>query len=761
MEDKNNSNDKYKFDVFISYASENEEKAIRICKIMESKGLSCWIAPRNVRPGNDYPQEIMRGIEGSNFFLLLLSDAANRSKYVSKEVERAVSRDKQIFTVRIEEVVPSSSLELLISSTHWLDAFYDSVEERISLLVESILHSGDDSAFYHSSDTPANKNIVTIIKSNIVASVALLFIVLFGGISLFNLLGGTNNESTGDVLPYLLDLGVAGSLSELDKDDFFVTGHIQHTVDNPRLTISVRPVDTALMIARKATYTAILSDGTKLQGNVGTLLKNFNFYSDKIPESVSIRLDGQNGDSAGPFIYSLDFLISEMAEYKKKQDVRNQKDKIRGLKNDKERLVRGVDKGSLLGCRAFDDSIAGYSVCTLREYDSAELLISKILVGTNESNLNWSIDFGELSKISYAAFSTKNKSNNKTFLFAAKLPDLLYKVVYSDNTASGILRQRQSGYGRASLVVQFESKSENAPTLYATLNRWSSYKEGGSWDIVPAISSDVETIILSTYEGSAHQAKEQRGFLYFPRINGEEITEARSKTDGMPSVVTLKIAYVNGKTVSYEYSASVQDWLKASMLSAIKLEDSIHCGIGRNYGNGKIPNPTECSLRLNAPAKIMIKEIEWGENPNSLEPLEDDSSFFLVAEYNQWQLDNVTSRVNKIEAHDLPADLQNSKIKSLSDVKAKLDWLGSNYKKLKKSGSSNLQTAKSIYRQIDRNMEAFKIWRNEHYVDWRTIDSGKDGVILVTRSEAKTLYFKIYKTDGTATDVIRMPVKGK
>ena len=36
--------------VFISYASQDADTANAICQSLESQYISCWIAPRNVRP---------------------------------------------------------------------------------------------------------------------------------------------------------------------------------------------------------------------------------------------------------------------------------------------------------------------------------------------------------------------------------------------------------------------------------------------------------------------------------------------------------------------------------------------------------------------------------------------------------------------------------------------------------------------------------------------------------------------------------------
>lgn len=121
---------------FISYAKADQAKAQEIADALEQRGFRCWIAPRDVRPGRAYGDEIIRGIEGSRALILVLSSASNESGFVSREIERAVSKNKHIFTVRIEDVLPSPGLELFISSTQWIDAFSGRLGPHIDRLAQ-------------------------------------------------------------------------------------------------------------------------------------------------------------------------------------------------------------------------------------------------------------------------------------------------------------------------------------------------------------------------------------------------------------------------------------------------------------------------------------------------------------------------------------------------------------------------------------------------------------------------------------------------
>lgn len=118
---------------FISYASADRARALQVCESLEARGLLCWIAPRDLPPGVEYGEGLVEGIRSSRCLVLVLSAAANASPMVSREVERAVSSDKPIFPIRVEEVLPARSLEFFVSATQWIDAwegsFLDHVED--------------------------------------------------------------------------------------------------------------------------------------------------------------------------------------------------------------------------------------------------------------------------------------------------------------------------------------------------------------------------------------------------------------------------------------------------------------------------------------------------------------------------------------------------------------------------------------------------------------------------------------------------------
>ena len=78
---------------------------------------------RDVEPGRNFGDEIIRGIEACRAFILVLSPASNGSDFVAKELATAVGKKKTVLPIRIKDVEPSAALALFIAGTHWIDAF--------------------------------------------------------------------------------------------------------------------------------------------------------------------------------------------------------------------------------------------------------------------------------------------------------------------------------------------------------------------------------------------------------------------------------------------------------------------------------------------------------------------------------------------------------------------------------------------------------------------------------------------------------------
>ena len=135
--------------IFISHAAEDRPRAIQVCAHLEGAGYRCWMAPRDVMPGRSYPAEIMRGLDEAKVVVLLLTRRANESHMVSREIERAVSRNRPVIPLRLEDHPMAGDLEFLLASTQWIDAWEPPFEAHLQTLLEVIpryLSTGEQGA---------------------------------------------------------------------------------------------------------------------------------------------------------------------------------------------------------------------------------------------------------------------------------------------------------------------------------------------------------------------------------------------------------------------------------------------------------------------------------------------------------------------------------------------------------------------------------------------------------------------------------------
>lgn len=123
--------------IFISHSSQDFSIAEKVCGFLEGNGHKCFLAPRDIRSGYEYAEEIMNGIESSELMVLLLSEKANKSPHVLREVERAVSKCIPIIVYKLEEVKLTKSMEYFLMSHQWVNGTAGvSLQEILSCVAE-------------------------------------------------------------------------------------------------------------------------------------------------------------------------------------------------------------------------------------------------------------------------------------------------------------------------------------------------------------------------------------------------------------------------------------------------------------------------------------------------------------------------------------------------------------------------------------------------------------------------------------------------
>lgn len=100
--------------VFLSHASADAELAASICEGLESRGVSCWIAPRDVSYTDTYGPAIERGVRQSEVFVILVSPTTDDSDHVQREAVIATETRKRIVPIMVGMTAPGPRL------SYWL-----------------------------------------------------------------------------------------------------------------------------------------------------------------------------------------------------------------------------------------------------------------------------------------------------------------------------------------------------------------------------------------------------------------------------------------------------------------------------------------------------------------------------------------------------------------------------------------------------------------------------------------------------------------
>lgn len=101
------------YSIFIGYSHPDQAFAKRLHTDLQNKGLRCWFAPSNLRPGTPIVRCIEEAIHQQEKFLLILSHHAIMSNWVQQEIEAALYKEATtgqeiLFPIRLDNTVLES-----------------------------------------------------------------------------------------------------------------------------------------------------------------------------------------------------------------------------------------------------------------------------------------------------------------------------------------------------------------------------------------------------------------------------------------------------------------------------------------------------------------------------------------------------------------------------------------------------------------------------------------------------------------------------
>jgi hypothetical protein len=132
---------KYAYDVFLSHSTPDSEEAQRIGEKIVAAGHRVFLAPKELRPGDDFAEEIRLALLGSRELWLLVSPSTSNSEWVISEWGAAWALGKRIVPILhrcAPDSLPARLAKLQCIDMHRVDEVIrllavDTVEVRVKM----------------------------------------------------------------------------------------------------------------------------------------------------------------------------------------------------------------------------------------------------------------------------------------------------------------------------------------------------------------------------------------------------------------------------------------------------------------------------------------------------------------------------------------------------------------------------------------------------------------------------------------------------
>lgn len=109
--------------VFLSYSSKNIETAINVKNVLIKNGIEVWMAPECIEAGKNYTETIPAAIEGCFAFVLVLSAESQISQWVTRELDMALNRNRQVIPFHIDSSKMTDQYDFMLAGCQRIEAF--------------------------------------------------------------------------------------------------------------------------------------------------------------------------------------------------------------------------------------------------------------------------------------------------------------------------------------------------------------------------------------------------------------------------------------------------------------------------------------------------------------------------------------------------------------------------------------------------------------------------------------------------------------
>jgi len=98
------------YNCFISYSSKDQDFAERLYADLQSKGVRCWFAPKDLKIGEEFRSSIDESIRLHDKLMVILSQHSINSSWVEFEVKKALQKEQEqgklvLFPLKLDETI--------------------------------------------------------------------------------------------------------------------------------------------------------------------------------------------------------------------------------------------------------------------------------------------------------------------------------------------------------------------------------------------------------------------------------------------------------------------------------------------------------------------------------------------------------------------------------------------------------------------------------------------------------------------------------
>lgn len=487
------------YDIFISHAGPDKEQAIAICESLESHGLRCWIAPRDVYSGNSYLEEILDGVSKSKSLLLLLSSNTENAEYVINEVERAKSYRRKIFTIRLEDVEIPRSLELILSAQQWIDYWSLDYKERLQQIIHYSKHTGQPPKGI--TKTSLFTKLSRWITKNLLVLSILAILIFF--LALF-----FSNRSTHPEMPKAYE-----NIQEISQEDFRITTKYgKHSLPS---SFKLTPVGSGILSNREMPYEQFyfnleFDNETKLRKLATLMNASFNIPDNSVlPKSVLVVLEDLEGNKSEAMQFSLLGLAEEA---------------ITDNNNKTQAIISDLKKINNLQCYPFKSMDKGFSVCSPKgsigtlKWPAVKQAVKRISYGEHQDKLINYIDIPSMKTSGDIVF---NIDNYEQFRFLAPMTreTLYYQYEFVDGTKSNIGNIHLSS-SHLDLAFSANANNSSATSVFfkPDLNHF-------GVSLVVFSDPSIKQVLMQIDRGVLTELESEHGWFYASNISNEQLSD--------------------------------------------------------------------------------------------------------------------------------------------------------------------------------------------------------------------------------------------